>query len=762
MQKPDSNYSAASTWGGVGGFCICLLLAAAGIALFWPVVGYDFIALDDAVYFAENEHVLAGLTWHNLAWAFQSTLDASWYPLSWLSFMLDAELFGRGSAGPHLTNMLLHVANGILLFLLWERLTGSLWRSALVAALFVLHPLHVESVAWVSERKDVLSTCFGLLAMIAYVSYAQGRGQKSEIRNPKPEGAAWAAVPVSAFDVGCSMFGVRVPSSIFYLLSLGFFALGLLSKPMLVTLPFVMLLLDYWPMKRMQNAECRMQKPEAPDTPHVSRFTFHVSRLPFHVPLPLFLEKVPFLLLAMIVSAVTVVVHKQEGAIAPLASVSMSARFANAFVSYARYLGQTFWPTDLAIPYLHPRHWPLGPVCLGVALVVGLSAISLWLGRRRPYLPVGWFWFLGTLVPVIGLIQWGNQAMADRFLYVPSVGLFVALAWGLGDVLGRWRLPKSAVASAAALVLLALALRSRDQLRYWRNSEALFQHTIEVTTGNYVAYDCLGSALARQGRHDEALRMFSESVRLQPRYSEGQYDLGTTLLKRGRLDEAVEHLAAAVKNNPAFAHACINLGKALLEQGKPDEAAVHLAQAVRLTPDDPEAQYNLGTVLVMQAKPDAAIACFSEALRLNPNYGDAHGNLGVTLMRQGKPDPGVAHLAAAVKLKPDDPQLHCNLGLALLELNRPREAADQFSQALRLNPDSAATHYHLALALVRQDKPQEALLHVQKARELASKASPHPDALQKQIEELKQKLDARPPAATWPSFKVPKRLFCGA
>ena len=226
MQKPDSNYSAASTWGGVGGFCICLLLAAAGIALFWPVVGYDFIALDDAVYFAENEHVLAGLTWHNLAWAFQSTLDASWYPLSWLSFMLDAELFGRGSAGPHLTNMLLHVANGILLFLLWERLTGSLWRSALVAALFVLHPLHVESVAWVSERKDVLSTCFGLLALIAYVSYAQGRGRrKSETRNPKPEGAAWDAVPVSAFDVGCSMFGVRVPSSMFYLLSLTFFAL---------------------------------------------------------------------------------------------------------------------------------------------------------------------------------------------------------------------------------------------------------------------------------------------------------------------------------------------------------------------------------------------------------------------------------------------------------------------------------------------------------------------------------------------------------
>ena len=314
MQKPDSNYSAASTWGGVGGFCICLLLAAAGIALFWPVVGYDFIALDDAVYFAENEHVLAGLTWHNLAWAFQSTLDASWYPLSWLSFMLDAELFGRGSAGPHLTNMLLHVANGILLFLLWERLTGSLWRSALVAALFVLHPLHVESVAWVSERKDVLSTCFGLLALIAYVSYAQGRGQKSEIRNPKSEGAAWAAVPVSAFDVGCSMFGVRVPSSIFYLLSS---ILGLLrpgpAKQADVGDAAVRNV-AFGLLANEENAECRMQKPEAPDTPHVSRFTLPVSRFPFHA--SLLLEKLPFFAVAAAASVVTFGVQQRAGALA--------------------------------------------------------------------------------------------------------------------------------------------------------------------------------------------------------------------------------------------------------------------------------------------------------------------------------------------------------------------------------------------------------------------------------------------------------------
>ena len=686
MQNPDSQSCAVFTSCRVQPVLICLLLAAAGLALYWPVAGYDFINIDDHVYFGENEHVLAGLTWRNLAWAFQTTLDASWYPLSWLSFMLDAELFGRGPAGPHLMNVLLHVANGILLFLLLERLTGSRWRSAFVAGLFALHPLHVESVAWVSERKDVLSTLFGLLTLLCY-----GR---------------FAATAAKSFRLGAQA----------YFLALLLFALSLLSKPMLVTLPFVMLLLDYWPLRRIEASDlCRQP-----------------STLP-----RLLLEKVPFLLLAMIASAVTVVVHKHAGAIAPFAIISMPARIGNAFVAYARYLGLTFWPTGLAIPYLHPGHWPLGAVGLGVALVAGFSTTALWLGRRRPYLLVGWFWFLGTLVPVIGLIQWGNQSMADRFMYVPSVGLSIAVAWGLGEMLGRWHLPRPAVGATAVLVLLALGLRSRDQLGYWRNSSTLFQHSIEVTTGNYVAYDCLGSALDRQGKYSEALPLFSASVRLKPRYPEGQYDLGTVLMTMGRLEEAVQHLTAAVKNDPTFAHAHINLGKALMEQGKVNEAATHLSQAVRLTPDDPEAQYNLGTVLLMQAKPGEAIACFSEALRLKPDYGDAHGNVGVALMQQGKPGEGAAHLSSAVRLNPGNPGAHDNLGLALLELNRPHEAAEQFTEALRLNPDTPGPHYHLALALVRQDKPQEALPHAQKARALALAAGQ--PALAAQAEEfLKQ------------------------
>ena len=666
---------------------IAVLLAAATFAVYWPAISFDFINLDDHEYFAGNRHVLAGLSWSGVAWAFQTTQNSSWYPLSWLSFMLDAQLFGRGPIGPHLTNLLLHVANGILLFLLLRGLTGSQWRSALVAALFALHPLHVESVAWVAERKGVLSTFFGLLALLAYLRFANSgtRGSKLDLRA--------------------------------YGLALLFFALGLLSKPVLVTLPFAMLLLDYWPLRRFAPL------PGDPQPVGIPR---------------LLLEKVPFLVLALGVAAANVLVHRKSGAMATLAAMPIPARIENALVAHARYLGQTLWPMNLTFPYLHPGHWPAASVVLGLVVVAGLGLAAVWLGRRRPYLLVGWGWFLVMLVPVIGLVQSGSQSMADRYTYVPSIGLFLMLVWGLGEMLERWRLPKPAIACAALLMLLALSFRSADQLRYWQSSEALFRHAIETTTHNYVAYDALGTALDDQGKFEEALALFSESVRLQPHYAAAQYDLGTALMRKGKPEEALRHLTAALKEDPKFALAHINLGKLLLEQGKLDEAADHFSQAVRLTPDDPEAQYNLGTLLVMQAKLELGIACFLEALRLRPDYGEAHSNLGIALMRQGKLGEGADHLAAASRLNPNNPEAHHNLGLALLELNRPREAAEQFADALRLNPDAPGAHYHLALALVRQDKPKEALPHAQKARDLALAAGQ--SALAAKAEELLKQL----------------------
>ena len=504
---------------------------------------------------------------------------------------------------------------------------------------------------------------------------AEGRMQNAETRNPQP--ATLLTPPVSRY----------------YVLSLFLFALGLMSKPMLVTLPFVLLLLDYWPLQRLRLPMLQSSRFEVPPP------------APESSPLwPLLREKLPFLALALVASIVTYLVQRSGGAVSSLELLPIHSRITNALVAYFRYLSLTLWPAQFAVVYPYSRHLAAASVIAAALLLAGASGFFLSRVRRQPYLVVGWLWFLGTLVPTIGLVQVGPQCMADRYTYIPSIGLFLLIVWGLDALLDPWPpkrrnsgsgiLPLTGLDAlldpwppkrlclpvAGTLALAACLACSCRQLTYWQDSESLFRHAIAVTTDNHIAH--------------------------------------------------------------------INLGKALLELGNPDEAVVHLAKAVRLTPDDPEAQYNLGTALVMQAKPDKAIACFSEALRLNPDYGDAHGNLGITLMRQGKPDQGSAHLAAAVKLKPDDPQLHCNLGLALLELNRPREAADQFSQALRLNPDSAGTHYYLALALVRQDQPQQARLHVQKAIELATKASPHPDALQKQIEELRQRLASLPPSAS--------------
>jgi Flp pilus assembly protein TadD len=617
------------------------LLGLAAVALYWPATGYDFVNYDDPAYFSENEHVLGGLTWSNLAWAFQATADASWYPVSWLSFMLDATLFGRGPAGPHFMNVLLHAANGVLLFLLWKGLAGSVWRSALVAGLFVLHPVHVESVAWVSERKDVLSTLFGLLALIAYTRYADSRRQKAEGRRPKArnsdpasEGVKRTAVPGSTFDVRCSMLDVQ-PSPFpslaaggwWYWSALLLFALGLMSKPMLVTWPFVMLLLDYWPLGRLQ-----------PNTYNSKPKTV----------IPLLLEKIPFLLLSIIASTVNMLVHKQVGALVSFDSVSLPARIANAFVSYARYFQQTVWPTNFAVPYLHPGHWPLASVCWGVVLVGGLSSVSLFLGRRRRSLSVGWCWFLGTLVPVIGLIQWGNHAMADRFMYVPSVGLLVALVWGLGKALEQRPWPKPAVGFAVALALFALALQSRAQLRYWQSGETLFRHALAVTGDNHLAHNNLGAALARKGQTDEAIRQFQEAIRLRPDGANAYGNLGIALIAKGQFDAAISQLQEAARL-------------------KPDSAIVH---------------YNLGVALGRQGQTNAAIRQFQEAICLQPTYPEALGSLAGTLEGRGKYTEAIRFYQTALKTQPDQGSILNNL--AWLLATCPDPAARNGPEAVRL------------------------------------------------------------------------------
>ena len=736
---------------------VCLLLAAVTVAAFWQVGRHQFINYDDGCYVTENHIVQEGVTWEGLKWAFCRLQgeDTYWHPLTWVSHMVDCQSFGLNPAGHHLVNLFFHLLNVVLVFLVFQRMTKAFWRSAVLAALFALHPLQVDTVAWVAERKNLLSGSFWLLTMWAYVRCAEGRMQNAECRIQSPEATHMPHASRFTFHV-----------SRYYFLVLLFFALGLMCKPVLVTLPFVLLLLDYWPLRRLQLAALKTTAAA-------------LARLVW--------EKAPLFLLAGGSCLITIAAHRNLGALSDAFHVPPSLRVANALVSYVRYLGKAVLPVNLAILYPYHRAWPGWKVAFCSLLLLGVSGLAIRTVRSRPHLFVGWFWFLGVLVPFIGLIQAGEQAMADRFMYIPILGLLLLVVWGVDALVDTWPHKHRWLAVAGSLAISACLVRTSFQLGYWQNAETLFRHALEVTSGNYTACDRLASALDAAGKREEALACFAESVRLAPRQPEahcdlgtlclkmgrldeavqhlttavkndpayapahvnlgkalleqgkrqealacfaesvrvkpgdpeGQYNYGTLLLRMSRLEEAVQHLTAAVKNDPAFANAHINLGKALLEQGRLDEAEVHLSKAVRLTPGDPEAQYNLGTVLLVQAKPEEAIACFSEALRLKPDYAEAHGNLGVLLMRQGKLGEGASHLAAAARLSPSNPEAHYNLGLALLELNQPREAAEQFTEALRLNPDAPGPHYHLALALVRQEKPKEAVPQAQKARDLA-------------------------------------------
>ena len=499
---------------------MAILVVLVTAAIYWPATRCDFVNYDDHMYVLDNPHVTSGMTWANVQWAFRSGYATNWHPLTWLSHMLDCQMFGLKPWGHHLTSVLLHALNAGLVFALLQLLTGAPWRSLLVAVLFALHPLRVESVAWVSERKDVLSGFFGLLALLAYVRYAQGRGRKSEARNPRPEGNPKPEARSPKQEAGrlAALFPLPspffyLPYPIFYLLSLFFLALGLMSKPMLVTWPLVMLLLDYWPLrrmqKRMQNAECRMQNAAPPDAQHATRNRPHVSRITL---LSLLVEKIPFFFLVALSSVVTFVVQKRGGAMTGVASLPLGVRVETAVLAYARYLGKLFRPVDLAVLYWHPGHWPLGEVLLAGALILCLSVVVWMLRRRAPYLLMGWLWFVGTLVPVIGLVQVGEQAMADRYTYLPCLGVLILTIWGVCELTRSWRyqaIVLAVVAGAASVFCVAL---TRQQLGHWQDSEALSRHALAVTENNYLAHKNPG----RRPRHERPNRQGDQPIRGSP------------------------------------------------------------------------------------------------------------------------------------------------------------------------------------------------------------------------------------------------------
>jgi Flp pilus assembly protein TadD len=555
--------------------------------------------------------------------------------------MLDAGFFDSQPAGPHLVNLLFHLANTVLVFVLFRRLTGAVWRSAFVAALFALHPLHVESVAWVAERKDLLCAFFSLLALLAYVKAVDKR------ENPSLEqgdgGAAFMPLQRSRAREPAALKRRqrRAPGSrawTFYSLALFFFALALMSKPMAVTLPFVLLLLDWWPLNRVRSAERGGRSPGG-----------------------LLLEKVPFFIIATAASVVTFLVQKSGGAVGSVAMFSIPVRIENAFVSYARYVGKTLWPATLANPYPHPGHWPPVPVLLSVLLFLAICLAAVLGARKWPFVFTGWFWFAGMLLPVIGLVQVGLQAMADRYTYLPSIGLFVVFVWGAGALAARLRAPKALLAVVSLAVVAACAVRTQGQLAYWQNDGTLFTHALAVTKNNCNACVNLGSWYLKNGQNQAALQEYQAAAEMRPSdplvlydlgnafASLGDYDtaianyrraldvvpgrpnilnnLGCALMAQGRLPEAITNFEAALAVKPDFAYARNSLGTAFARQDRFKDAAEQYAAAVKMAPDNPGFIENLGDVWVRLGKPDAAAACYERALQLAPDNGEIAGKL---------------------------------------------------------------------------------------------------------------------------------------
>jgi tetratricopeptide (TPR) repeat protein len=619
----------------------------ATLLVYWQVRSHDFVNLDDNLYVTENRHVQAGFTREGILWAFTSTQASNWHPLTWLSHMLDCELFGLEAWGHHLTNMLLHVINSVFLFLLFSRMTGAFWQSAFVAALFALHPLHVESVAWISERKDVLSTLFWILTMWAYVRY------------------------------------VTSPGAGRYLLVFLLLGLGLMAKPMLVTLPFVLLLMDYWPLGRFQTGQSGHPITRTNQNPNTA--SYQGSRT-----LSLVWEKVPLIGLSAASSIVTYLVQHSGGAIQSFTLFPLNTRVANALVAYVSYIGKMIWPRNLAVFYPHPGKVAVWQAVGAGLLILILSALVIRAAKRHPYLSVGWLWYLGTLVPVIGVVQVGAQSMADRYTYVPFIGLFAMVAWGVPQLTARWRFRRLVLSISTGFLLSVLITCTWVQAGYWRNSISLFEHALKVTTDNYLAHVSLGIALYKQGRVDEAIAHYEESMQITSNYSIAHNSLGAAFLGQGKLREAITHFSQALQIDPNYEDARANLRIALQEigkgggeaeghnrqaialagEGKLDEAITHLSEALRIRPDFAEAHYNMGNILAQQGKLDEATVHFSNVLRIKPNYAEAHNNLGIALARQGKLNDAVDHFSEALRIRPNFAEAKNNLKRVLRQAGR--------------------------------------------------------------------------------------------
>jgi tetratricopeptide (TPR) repeat protein len=644
------------------------------LLVFWQVRNFDFVNYDDGSYVYDNARVLNGLTRDNLTWAFTSCPLGYWQPLTWLSLMINSQLFGAGAGGFHLVNVLLHLANTLLLFYVLKKMTSAIWPSAFVAALFAIHPMHVESVVWVSERKDVLSTLFWLLTMLAYVRY------------------------------------VEKPSIGRYVTAIIFFALGLMAKPMLVTLPFVLILLDYWPLNRIYNRHSTI------DTRQFLR---------------LLLEKVPFFVLAAVSSIVTFMTQKVGAIIVDTKTVPLADRIVNAFLSYAKYTGKLFVPRNLAVFYPYDANsFAFWQIAMCVALLVVISVLVIYFGRNRRYLPAGWFWFIGTLVPVIGLVTFTGSSYADRFTYIPYIGLFIMIAWGLPELLskcpprriaagetspkaGPYR--KIVLGTAASVTLIAFGTGAFRQVSVWKDSITLFSHALEVTHNNAVVHNYLGNSYYDLKRYQDAIESCRQAINIMPDYAEAHYYLGNAYSKLGRNQEAVDAYKQALKIKPDYAEAYNSLGNAYVDLGRLQEAQDAFKQAINAKPDFAEAHNNLGNASFAMGHLQEAIENYKQAILIKPDLALPYCNLGAVYGKIGSFQDALEVYKRAAEIDPNLAEANNGFGAACLDLGRYQEAIEPLKQAVRIEPNYADAHYNLANAYSKLGRQQDAIENYKQA-----------------------------------------------
>ncbi|WP_051408850.1 tetratricopeptide repeat protein [Syntrophorhabdus aromaticivorans] len=654
-------------------FSLVLLTALA----FWQVGSCGFINFDDNSYVDGNSRVQQGITARSIIWAFTTGHASNWHPLTWISHMVDVQVFGLRPTWHHLMNLLFHIANTVLLFFVLHRMTKALWQSAFVAALFALHPLHVESVAWVAERKDVLSTFFWIIAIGAYASYVERPGLKR------------------------------------YLVVCGSFILGLLAKPMLVTLPFVLLLLDYWPLGRLER------NPAGEDPAQTPIFRWATVR-------PLLVEKIPFFVLAAFSCVITYFVQYHGGAMQPAGKLPLAARLANALVSYAAYMGKMLWPVNLAVLYPHPGWWPAWKVLFALVLLAAITAAVMKGARRRPYLPVGWLWYVGTLIPVIGIVQVGSQAMADRYTYIPLIGLFIIAAWGIPGLLVRLPRRREVLASLASLCLICLFFLTWKQVSYWRSSITLYNHTLAITKRNGAIYmnrgianwlgGNYGAALADLNNaienspwvalnyvnlgvvhnslrdHMRAIAAFNKAAELDPGYAPIYLNRGMAYEAMGDYTRAIADFTKAVAINPGFAAAYGNRGATYGAMGDYTRAIADFNKAIEINPWNAAAHYNRGKAYESIGNHAGAIADFTKAVAINPGFAAAYDNRGAAYGAMGDHMRAIADFNKAIEINPRFAPAYRNRGLAFGFMGNHIRAIADFNKAIAIDPKYVAAY----------------------------------------------------------------------